>query len=847
MGNILDNGRKTIAVAVASITSSYHENIMRGAVETAELKGYNVIAFAAGPFNNPDRLAQAREKLFDLIDPELFDGIIIPVSSHTRYLNDEETQRFVDSFYPTPVINIGSVLKSAANIVVDYSNGLTKLMKHLVIDHGYKNIAFIRGPEHHASSVAREAIFRDLIKSYNIEHNSGLIVATDLRKSAAPSALDTLFSSTELDVEVIITCNDNLALGIMEELTSRGIKVPHDIAVIGSMNINLSSFSYPQLTTIKEPMYELGVKAVELLGDIFSGQKVPETEYVPTSLVIRQSCGIEEIKSISPRIRDEHIAQGINIPSLTRRLERVLIRYRCYNTIHILDEIITLLEIAFNKSDSGPLLDRLEEVFSEVVGSEDILGWISICSELKHILLDQILKESNTFLTSLIYQLEAVKEKFGEIAIKYKNYEMDVYINYFKDIILKINHSFDKDTVKSFSLQMINLEDFYVSIFNKDDSSSATNIIAVRYNYPDSYIDQRIDFRMKDIIPQHLPSYDDRYSLLVLPLSYRQVALGYLTVNMNKTYGSAYENMQVIISTALKNVLQIEELVDKEKQLLEYKEHLEELVKERTEELETSLSNLKKTQSLLIESEKMASLGSLVAGVAHELNTPLGISITSTSHLSSLTSEVRKGLEENSLSKIQLEEFLTIAENSSDITLRNLKKTASIISEFKQVAVDQVTEERREFDISEYLKNFLQTYYPQSKLGRYSLVFMNSIDKLVINSYPGVISPILTALISNSLRHGFISRVSGVITVELSTDEDSVIIKVYDDGIGIPKKNKSRIFDPFFTTARHRGDHGLGLNVVYNTIRKRLNGTITCESLEDGIEGSSFTITFPIT
>lgn len=841
MDNILQNGRKTIAIAVGSLVSAYHENIMRGAVDRAEELGFNVVTFATGPYKNPDKLAQAREQLLDIIDPSLFDGIIIPISSHTRYLDDSERDKVIERFSSLPIINVGSILDKTINIVVNYREGLSELMDLLVNKYGYTNIALFRGPEHHASSITREEIYRELLKKFNLPIDDKLIITTDLRKSAAKSALDKLFNNTDKKIDAIVTCNDNLALGILGELSIRNISVPGDIAVIGSMDNTLSSFSFPPLTTIKEPMYELGSMAVELLVDIFSDKEVPKINTVPTSLKVRQSCGHKEKEESSHMFYDD------DLQSIKNTFKSMLLKNRCTSCIPQLEAFITTLGIAFDKFDYMPFIIQVRAIFDTVMTNNDIIGWLRITNELKHILIDKITADENTsFFGEFLHKLERTLERYEILSIKFKSYEMDIYINYFKDIILNINHSFDIETVKSFSLQMINLEDFYVSIFDKNDISRATNIMAVRYNYPHSYINNRVEFSSKELIPQHLPAYNDRYTLLVLPLSYRQVALGFLTVNLNQINGSAYENMQVIISTALKNEIQIDELVTAEKKLQEYKEHLVELVKERTIELENSLNELKMTQDLLIESEKMASLGALVAGVAHELNTPIGICITSTSHLSNYTEEIEEVLESNRLSKRDLQKYFSSAKDSTDITIRNLEKTASIISEFKQVAADQTSEERREFDIAEYISNLIETYYPQSKLGHYQLAFKRKIEHIRMTSYPGVISPILSSLISNSIGHGFKNRDEGVITVELNQENNDVVIIISDDGVGIPPENMKKIFDPFFTTARDRGDHGLGLNVIYNMIRKTLKGTIKCRSIIDGVTGTEFIVRIPI-
>ena len=277
---------------------------------------------------------------------------------------------------------------------------------------------------------------------------------------------------------------------------------------------------------------------------------------------------------------------------------------------------------------------------------------------------------------------------------------------------------------------------------------------------------------------------------------------------------------------------------------------LEEQVKERTNDLELSnndlassnnelqetILNLKETQNKLIESEKMASLGGLVAGVAHEINTPVGIGLTGISYLEELTIKINKEYVNDEISQETFEEYLNSSKDLTSLIQKNLERAASLVRSFKQVAVDQSSEEKRVFNLKDYLNEILQSIHSVTKKRNIKISISCDSD-IKLNSYAGSYSQIITNLIMNSLIHGFKDDEKGniFINVEKTANELKIIYK--DTGCGISEKNLKKIFDPFFTTNRDNGGSGLGLNIIYNIIISTLGGSITCNSQENnGVE-----------
>ena len=242
----------------------------------------------------------------------------------------------------------------------------------------------------------------------------------------------------------------------------------------------------------------------------------------------------------------------------------------------------------------------------------------------------------------------------------------------------------------------------------------------------------------------------------------------------------------------------------------------------------------------IIETEKMTSLGTLVAGVAHEINTPLGVGLSLTSYLGELNRQSRQRLQEGEMRKADLQHLMEDLDTSLVLLEDNLTRAAEMVKSFKQVAVDQISEAMTEFSLRETLEAVILSLRHEYKHMdcRFQL---DCPPELKVTSFPGVFIQIFNNLITNSVYHGFQDRSVGTIAIAITASYDgSLEIHYRDDGTGIPAENLKRIYDPFFTTARQRGSSGLGLNVVYNLVCQKLRGSITCQSVVG--QGTEFVI-----
>jgi len=280
-------------------------------------------------------------------------------------------------------------------------------------------------------------------------------------------------------------------------------------------------------------------------------------------------------------------------------------------------------------------------------------------------------------------------------------------------------------------------------------------------------------------------------------------------------------------------------------------EGLELRVEERTQalsqsndELNQTLEELKLTQVQLLENEKMASLGGLVAGVAHEVNTPIGIVLTSISFMKEECLSIVKAMEEQTLSSKQLTKFTDEMEQGFELSLRNISRAVKLIEGFKLIAVDSVVDDARQLNLHKYLEDVLRSLEPKAKQAHINIQ-LNCPDDINIYSYPGAIAQITNNLVINSLVHAFNDQESGEISIQVTQVNESIELIYSDNGCKLDENTKAQLFEPFYTTKRGQGGSGLGAHIVYNLVTQKLKGTI--ELLTEQTQGKSFKISIPLT
>ena len=275
---------------------------------------------------------------------------------------------------------------------------------------------------------------------------------------------------------------------------------------------------------------------------------------------------------------------------------------------------------------------------------------------------------------------------------------------------------------------------------------------------------------------------------------------------------------------------------------IERRDAAEKKLIETNSELTRTLDTLTLAQESLVQSEKFASLGSLVAGVAHEINTPVGVAVTGASFLLEEAKKFEQKVNDGTIKKSEFLSFIDSVSEGAKLVLTNTERAAHLIQSFKQVAADETSEARRSFELQSYLSEVLTSLRPRFKKTGISVELLCP-PGITMDSFPGLLAQVLTNLITNALRHGYDEGDHGRVEIRARLDNDWVIIECANDGKLIPPEHLAKIFEPFFTTKRSEGGTGLGLNIVFNIVTQRLGGTVRVRS--DVAGGTCFTVRIP--
>ena len=300
------------------------------------------------------------------------------------------------------------------------------------------------------------------------------------------------------------------------------------------------------------------------------------------------------------------------------------------------------------------------------------------------------------------------------------------------------------------------------------------------------------------------------------------------------------------LSQAMMDVQQQKYELEKQKLTLteevDLRRHTEQELLTKQKEMQRYVDELNLAQERLVGSEKMAALGGLVAGITHDINTPVGIGVTATSFLQERLMQIETAYKEKTLSPKALEEFINDAKQSTSLLTSNLDRASELVASFKQIAVDQASEAVRTINFKEYLGEVIRSLHPKIKNTSHH-INLDCPEDLTLNLPAGAISQIFTNLIMNSLIHGFDGVNNGVIDILIKDDDSQVIIDFKDNGNGVSEQQLEKLFDPFFTTKRDQGGSGLGTHITFNLVKQTLSGEIEASSSPGN--GLHYHISFP--
>jgi len=574
---IKNKKRITIGLLIDWSNYPYQNAIFTGITDSAEKHDINLFCFEGGRPNSPREFEFQRKTIYKLVPDNLIDGLIILTVSIGHYMNHDEIIDFVNNYKKFPIVSIGYEIKNKISLNIDNKKGFKDLLNHLIKDHGYKNFAFIKGTPVLPDAKERLEIFKNVLKDNNININEDLIIDGDFEIISGVNAVKKLLDKIKIKPDVIVAANDYMAVGAINELNRRKIKVPQDIAVTGFDNIDLSKYINPSLTTVNQPLYDIGIKSVKLILDQINKKKTDKEYILKTNLIIRESCGC--------------IFQYLNTSKQKNDNEKN-VKLLLSNKNNEKDQLKKIIKKELNNDIEKYLLIKIDKMINDVI--DNFLKCLTMKNDIEYFnsfnkLIDYLFINNNDFyyFTKIIYfirnsivkniddidkksYLEEICNESSKIISK-KTIQKEKYIN---SLILKDNDALTlisqellvKTDIKEqidlliLRLKEIGIKSYYTFLYinSKDNNQKKSKLLfaciddkIIKYDNNNEIIFDANKLIKKELLPKK-----KRYSYIVEGLK----NFGYIIFEISNYYEkNIYSSLSEIIQSSFHNALLFKE------------------------------------------------------------------------------------------------------------------------------------------------------------------------------------------------------------------------------------------------------------------------------------------------
>jgi len=809
--------RPTVGFLLASLNTGASRALWLGLLDAAVQHDVNLISFPGGRLNASNAFESQRNLIFDLANPDCLDGLVTWASSLGGVLSPSETNAFHQRYQGLPMVSLAQFMEGLPTVAINSYQGMRELLTHLIQVHGFQRLAFIRGPEEHYYAQERYRAYLDTLQHYNIPLDPQL-VTRPLRWESGAEAVQILLDERRLqpgvDFQAVVAVSDLLALWALKTLQSRGYEVPRDVAVTGFNNSIEERLATPPLTTVDLPFYQQGAKSVDMLLEQLNGEPVPVLTTLPSSLVVRQSCGCP-----SEMVRDAAyvpVKPANGIAPVLPMLNDPIVRADCLAEMSLaaggsaedppgwaekaLDAmLLDMQEVESGEATGQHFLEKLEETLNQAMpGRQNLNLWNGAISVLHRWIVPGISLERRAELEALFAQARVVVSEADQRVRSYWQWQAERQADHLRETNRALLTTFNIRTLGDVlfeNLPGLGIPSGYLVLNETAGDPGRHSLLTLAYTEQGRAAMDPAGWRFptSQLIPPEFLPQDRRYSLVVEPLYFQEKALGYAVFEVGPQNGDIYELVRDNLSSAIQGALLFEEIQQAR------------LTAEKADRIKTRL----------------------LANVSHELRTPLNIILSHTQDLlapAGTDPELRGNIEsiqghaEHQLRVINDLLDLSRAEiDELDLSLELIDPRPLLFEAFQAIAGHHARPE------IEWKLNIPSR-----------LPFLRA-DAVRLRQ-------ILLNLLSNARKF----TESGRIELGAEVAPPYFHFWVSDTGWGIPVKQQEIIFEPFVTieTNRHiSGGIGLGLSITRHLVALH-RGRMTLDS-ETG-KGSTFHVYLPL-
>jgi phosphoserine phosphatase RsbU/P len=572
----------TIGLLLDWLENNYQNRVLAVVDDAVRRRGAHLLCFTGGVLASPYRFGERRNFIYDLAGRENVDGLIVT----TSLANATGTKRlghYCERYRPLPMSAMGAAIPGVPAVLIDNASGMREVITHLITCHGLRRIAFIRGPGVNDEAEERYHVYRAVLSEHGLPFKPELVTLGNFHMPSGIDAVRTLLDERRVPFDAIVAANDFMALGAMEALHARGIRIPNDVALVGFDDIQDGRFSPIPLTTVRQPLEEQGEEAARLVLDQLDGKPVPETRVLRTELVIRSSCGcmghmapnlvVHECEDLDQLVRG-HGEQILD------DMHSVVHRSAVDVDKNYLARLLAAFEAALRGGSEKEFSAAVQETLLEVsAGGMD--AWQGALSVLRSHLLPTLGRspEQLAACESLLHTARALTGSVAERAQAQKRLELENWSRTLRAVGEALFTSLDVDAVANVvarQLPTLRIRSCFMVLYEGIPSADQQCRLVLCYDADAGGARPSGDvFSPPQLVPSGLLPTHRRYTYVVEPLLFEREQLGYVLFEMGPRVGFAYETLRDQIGSALKGALLVQQVVaETEKRQAAEREHL---------------------------------------------------------------------------------------------------------------------------------------------------------------------------------------------------------------------------------------------------------------------------------
>ncbi len=575
--------RPTIGLINPSVEGDYGLAVWSGVLDGARERDSGLVCFVGRALARPGQPEAHENVVYELVGPSRVDGLVVSGGELGHLVRLDDVVNFCHRFRPLPIVIVGLVMEGIPSITVDNRAGVIEAMRHLVEEHGYRRIAFIRGPEGSEGARVRYLAYVEALEEFGIRYKPELIVSGRFTRQSGAEAVRVLLDERQVRPEAIFAADDSMAIGAMEVLQERGVRVPQDVALVGFDDFAESANMMPPLTTIRQPVYEMGRRASEMLLSMLRGERVAEQVTLPARLVIRQSCGctLREVAQVNVgEVRAAGVPLAAGWPTVRERvlsdMEPELKAQEAWPDREMAEQLLDAFAAEMFKGEEGVFVSTLEEGLYHPPGRQaDVRTWLSMLALLRRHSLPYLVDDHVALVRAdaLWDQAQVLVGEVGRRLEAANRLRVDSYADTMRRIGRQLISIFDVERLMDgvfYGAPQLGIRGAYVALYEEEPQlPSRWSRLILGFDGTDRYDvgTEGRAFLSRRLLPDDMWPGDRAFSFVIRPLHFDENQLGFATFEAEPSVGWACEALSRQISSALRGALLLKERARSEAEL----------------------------------------------------------------------------------------------------------------------------------------------------------------------------------------------------------------------------------------------------------------------------------------